>query len=180
MSSTARRAVFCMKAPSAPVDAWVPVVVADEVEHAVGDEQVELERQRHAEPARLAAGGVRRDHDLAHEGTRPVGDFQRKRQDVGAPPNATPGRVQPAYRIIAENEDLDVAARPSHRRQGRARGPHQTRRPDGDAPLAIRDRPRPQAPSAAFPLSRARASWASYARTIAETSRWRTTSPSSK
>src|SRR5712691_11445345 len=155
----------------------VPVVITNEVEHAVRDEQVELERKRHAEPARLAPGRVRGDHDLAHERTRPAGDFQREREDVGALPNATPGGVQPADLVIADDEDLDGAPGPSHRREGRAR---QTRRPDGDTPLTIRDRHRHQVPSAAFPVSRVRASWTSYARTIADTSRWRTTSPSSK
>src|SRR2546426_6734084 len=157
----------------------VPVVIPREVEHAVRDEQVELERKRHAEPARLAPGRARGCHDLAHERTRP-GDFQREREDVGAPPNATPGGVQPADLVIADDEDLDGAPGPPHRREGRARRPRQTRRPDGDTPLTIRDRHRHQGPSAAFPLSRVRASWTSYARTIADTSRWRTTSPSSK
>src|SRR5438093_1150263 len=91
-----------------------------------------------------------------------------------------PGGVRPADLVIANDEDLDGAPGPPHRREGRARRPRQTRRPDGDTPLTIRDRHRHQVPSAAFPLSRVRVSWTSYARTIADTSRWRTTSPSSK
>src|SRR6266487_3186964 len=60
----------------------------------------------------------------------------------------------------------------SRTRAGGGRRP----RSDGDTPLTIRDRHRHQVPSAAFPLSRVRVSWTSYARTIADTSRWRTTS----
>src|SRR2546427_443609 len=178
--STVRREDLPLPRVHEPGLAGVPVVVTDEVEHAVRDEQVELERERHAEPARLAPSSVRGDYDLAHERARRIGDAEREGEHIGAPPHAAPGGVQPADLVIADDENPDVAPRAAHRRERRARGSRQTRRRDRDTPLTIRDRDRHQAPSAAFPLSRARAPWASYARTIAETSRWRTTSPSSK
>src|SRR3989475_11998814 len=150
--STVRREDLPLPRVHEPGLAGVPVVVTDEVEHAVRDEQVELERERHAEPARLAPSRVRGDYDLAHERARRIGDAEREGEHIGAPPHAAPGGVQPADLVIADDENPDVAPRAAHRRERRARGSRQTRRRDRDTPLTIRDRDRHQAPSAAFPL----------------------------
>jgi hypothetical protein len=159
----------------------IAVVVADEMQRAVGGEEIELERQGHTQATRLPRRRVGAEDQLADE--RPgAGRLERKGQHVGPPADAAMDGVELADLGVAHDGRLDEAARPADRRQRPVDGAAQPRGRDRHAALALLDDSRHQADPARAPSSRSapRASWAPYARMIAETSWWRTTSPSSK
>ena len=88
----------------------ITVVVADEVEGAVGHEKLKLEIEGDAEPARLAPGGVHGDHDLAHEASVRLGDLQWKGQDIGPPAYAAECPIEPPDLRVVHERDLDDAS----------------------------------------------------------------------
>ena len=161
----------------------IAVVPAHEVQRTVRREQLELEGERHAKPARLSRGGLGGDHELPDEPARLAGGLERQREHVGAPADAAPVRVQRAHLRVVHHRHLHHPGRPPHRRQGAVHGAGETQARHGNAALALLDRRGHQDGSERAPSSRfvdARVSWTPYARMIADTSRWRTTSPSSK
>ena len=144
----------------------VAVVPADQVEHAVGHEQLELGDERHAEAPRLAPGGLGRDHDLADQRARQAGRLEREGQHVGAPAHAPVHAIQAPDRVVVHDEHLDVAGRPANGRERPPGGPRQPRGGHRHAALTVHDRRGHQAPSATTPSagappSRPRASQAS-------------------
>jgi hypothetical protein len=118
----------------------IAVVIAHEVENAVRDEELELQREGDTETARLAVGGVGRDHDLPHQSARRSGDFKREGQDVCPTADASEGAVETADLRIVHDGDVDTAPLTAHRAE-RALG-STDQRPDGggDAALAILER----------------------------------------
>ena len=146
----------------------VAVVVADQVEHTVGDEQIQLGRERNLEAARLARGRLRRDHDLPDEWD--ARRLERERQHIGPPGDAPVPRVETPNFGVVDDEHVHVARRATGGREGAARRPHEPRRRDRHCALAIRDRDGHHAGVGGDPRSPLRASCASYARTIADTS----------
>jgi hypothetical protein len=94
----------------------IAVVVADQMEGAVRGEEVELECERYAEPARLSGRRLGGDDELADERSR-VRRFKREREHIGAPPDATVGRVEPTDLRIIHHGDLDDASRSPDGRQ---------------------------------------------------------------
>ena len=91
----------------------IAIVVADQVQHAMSHQQIELGRQRQCEPARLTPRGLGGDHDLADEPTRSR-RLERKRQNVGSTVDATVHAVEMLDRRIIHDEDVDVRAAPRH------------------------------------------------------------------
>jgi hypothetical protein len=118
----------------------IAVVVADQVEHAVGDEQVQLGRQRNVEAAGLARGRLGRDHDLPHERERGIRRLERERQHIGPPGDASVASVETPDLRVVDDEHVHVTRRATDRREGAARRPREPRRRDRHRALAIRDR----------------------------------------
>ncbi len=90
------------------------VVVAEEVEEAVGEVAVELGADRAAILFRRAAGGVEGDDDVAEERTRAGG---RERQDVRRPVLAAPGAVQAAHGGVSHHQHGQLGPLAAKRRQ---------------------------------------------------------------
>jgi hypothetical protein len=88
----------------------VAVVVADEMENAVRDEQLELEGEGHAKTAGLSLCRLHRDHDLADESSGRLGDFQREGEDVRPPPDATERAIEATNLHVVDERDLDAGA----------------------------------------------------------------------
>jgi hypothetical protein len=142
----------------------VAVVIAHEVKGTVSDQQVELQRQRHPEAARLTAGGLGGDDDLAHQLAGRIGGFQREGQHVGAPADSPVPRVQSPDLGVVHDGDLDLTIRTTDRGQGAGDGPGQTGNRDRDSMLAVVDGRRHQrAPAVASSESAAGASAADRA-----------------
>lgn len=115
----------------------IAVVIAHKVEDAVRDEELELQRERDAEAARLAVGGVGRDHDLSHQSARRFGDFEREGQDVCPTADASEGAVETADLRVVHDGDFDAAPLTAHRVERTLGGTDQRPDGDGDAALAI-------------------------------------------
>jgi len=115
----------------------ISVVIAHEVENAVRDEELELQREGDAETTRLAVGGVGRDHDLSHQSARRCGDFEREGQDVCPAPDASEGAVETADLRVVHDGDVDAAPLTAHRAERALGGTDQRPGRDGDTALAI-------------------------------------------
>jgi hypothetical protein len=150
----------------------IAIVVAHEMKGTVRDQQIELERQRHAEPARLSQRGVGGDDDLPDELTGRVRRLQREGQHVRPPADPAIARVHAPDLGVVHHRDLDGAGRPPDGDQRAHGGPGQTGNGDRDATLAVVDGRRHQLAPVVASSSRAggaaagareaavRASWA--------------------
>jgi hypothetical protein len=138
----------------------IAVVVADQMEHAVSDEQVELGREGHVDLARLTPGRLGRDHDLPDEWARP-GCLEWEGQDIRAPVDAAVQPVETLDRRIVHDEHVDVSRRAAHGGQSATGGPGEPRRRHRHAVLAIGDCCWHQGCAGADPRSPLRASCAS-------------------
>lgn len=153
----------------------VAVIVAHQMEHAVRDEQSELESERDADPAGLPACGVDRDHDLAYQPPGGVGDLQGKRQHIRSAADAAEGAVEAPDLLVVHEGDVSTASASTDRPQREPGGDIHAPATDGSAPSPI-GASRPHygrsagASGADGSVPPVRAPWASYARTIAETS----------
>ena len=139
----------------------IAVVVTDQMEHPVGDQQIQLDRERYAEAMRLSPGSLGRDHDLTDERSRDPGRLEREREHVRTPDDAPVTAVETRDGRVAHDEHIDVARRPAERGECALRGPGESRRRQGDLALAIRDHRRHHGPAGGDPRSPFRASWAS-------------------
>lgn len=115
----------------------IAIVVAHEVEDTVRDEELELEGEGDAETARLALGGVGRDHDLSRQPARRFGDFEREGQDIRPTANASERAVETTDLRIIHECDFDAAPLTTHRPERALGGTEQRPEGDGDAALAI-------------------------------------------
>lgn len=118
----------------------IAIVVADEMQDTVGDEKLELQGERHAEPAGLSPRGIDRNHDLADQSARRFGDLQREGQDVRPPPHAAKGVVESSNLGIRDQRDVDGAPRASGSPERPARGLAKRTNGSGNTPLAVLDR----------------------------------------
>ena len=139
----------------------IAIIVADQMQHTVRDEQVELDRERYLESVRLTPRGLPRDDDLADEGTRQVRRREWERQDVRAPADTAVSVVEPSDRRIVDDDHVDVACRAAKRGEGPLGGPREPRRRHGDPTLAIHDCCSHQDGAGVDSRSPLRASWAS-------------------
>ena len=115
----------------------IAVIIAHQVEDAVRDEELELQREGDTETARLAVGGVGRDHDLPHQSARRSGDFEREGQDVCPTADASEGAVETADLRVVHDGDVDAAPLTAHRAERALGGTDQRPDGDGDPTLAI-------------------------------------------
>jgi hypothetical protein len=139
----------------------IAVVVADQVEHPVDDQQVQLGRERNANAMGLAPGCLGRDHDLANERDRDPRRLERERQHIGAPDDAPVAAVETRDGRVVHHQHVDGAGRPAQRPEGTFGGPGEPPRRDGDLALAIGDRRWHHEAAGGEPRSALRASWAS-------------------
>jgi hypothetical protein len=115
----------------------IAVVIAHEVEDAVGDEELQFPGEGDTEAARLTVGGVGRDHDLPHQPARRFGNFEREGQNVGPPADAAEGTIETTDLSVVNDGDLDAAPLTAHCAQRALGGMDQRPDGDGDAALAI-------------------------------------------
>lgn len=121
----------------------IAVIIARQVENAVRDEELELQGEGNPETARLAVGGVGRNHDLPHQSARSSVDFEREGQDVCPTADASEGAVETADLRIVHEGDVDTAPLTAHRAERARGGTDQRPHGDGDtAPPVIESRAR--------------------------------------
>ena len=146
----------------------IAIIVTGEMKDPMRRQQLELERQRDAYALRLPDRSVGRNHHLTQQATGRVRQLQRERKHIGAPADPAMGSVQRTNRPVIDDGHVDVAVRAAQRVERALRGTREA--PDGEyhAALPIDDRGRHQAGPGGGGLRRA--SCASYARMIAETS----------
>ena len=140
----------------------VAIVPAHEVQRTVSGEQIELDGERHAEPTGLARGGVRGDDDLAEQWTRGVRGLERERQDIGAPVNAAPLRIESTHLGVVDHPYLHDAGRPADGGQCAIDGAAKTSGRQWHAALALLNRRGHQEGSGCAPSSRAAAARVSW------------------
>ncbi len=139
----------------------IAVVIAGQMQGAVGGEQVELERQRHAEAPRLPHRRVGADDELSDEWTS-IRHLERERQHVGTPGDSAVEAVQATDLGVIDHGHLDQPRRTAERGQRPIDGAPQTRAGNRDPPLPLVDDDGHQLDAARAPSSRSapRASWA--------------------
>ncbi len=93
------------------------VVPAGQMQHAVNDEQVELEGHGHADPLRLATGGVGADDHLAEQAGR-SGRIEIKGQHVGRGAAPEIACVQAANLAVTHHAHVELTVTASERVEG--------------------------------------------------------------
>jgi|RhiMetdeSRZDD1v2_1073273.scaffolds.fasta_scaffold71242_3 hypothetical protein len=138
----------------------IAVVVAGQMEGAMGHEQVELQRQRYAQAPRLPHGRVGADDELSDE--RTVRYLEREREHVRTPGDSSVEAVQATDLGVIDHRHLDDPRRTAERGQRAVDGAHETRARNRDPPLPLVDDHGHQLDAARAPSSRSapRASWA--------------------
>jgi hypothetical protein len=118
------------------------VVVAEEMQHAVDQQPIQLRPQRRGPLGRLAARAVERDDDVAQQAARrPPGALGLgERQDVGRPVLAAPVPVQAADDGIRDQDEGELGIGQPQRRQQAVAAPRQAAGDRGRAPAAGADR----------------------------------------
>jgi len=106
----------------------IAIIVADQMQHTVRDEQVQLDRERYLESVRLTPRGLALDDDLTDEGTRQVRRREWERQHVRAPTDAAVPAVEPSDRRVVDDDHVDVACRAPESGEGPLGGPREPRR----------------------------------------------------
>jgi hypothetical protein len=117
----------------------ITVVVAHEVEDAVGDQELELQIQRDAQSACLAPGRFDRDHDLADEPPWGFRNFQGEGQDVRPPPDPPEGPIEAPDLHVVDERDIDAVSLTPNGAERALGGADQSPEADGNAVLAILD-----------------------------------------
>ena len=133
------------------------IIVPDQMEHAMGDEQVQLERDRDAQARCLAPGGLGGDDHLAQQRR-----IERECEHVGSSVHAAKLRVEPPDLRVVDEREMQLLAGASERRERpRRRAPETTlREPDAALPVGQRNAVSGGQP-APLPVSRTRVSCAS-------------------
>ncbi len=134
----------------------LPIIIPDQVEHPVGHEQVQLERDRYPQARRLAPGGLGGDDDFAEDGR-----VERERQDIRPAAYPAEAGVQPPDLGVVDEGEVALLPETADGRQCPARGEADTVRRDPDEALAIGQRDRAGGGQPALPGFGARIWWVS-------------------